>query len=58
MRIALLLVLACGAVACSRTLRSCAAHIIVIGPTLVTLACPPPGFPAIPVESESSAKEP
>ena len=36
---------------CSRTLRSCAAHIIVVGPVVVTLQCPPPGFPVI-VEKE------
>jgi hypothetical protein len=29
---------------CGRTLRSCAAYVIILGPTTMTLTCPPPGF--------------
>lgn len=29
---------------CSHALRSCAAHVIVMGPVLVTMSCPPPGY--------------
>jgi len=40
--IALALVLAIGA--CGRSFRSCAAYIAILGPTTITLTCPPPGF--------------
>ena len=29
---------------CGRTLRSCGAYIVVLGPTALTITCPPPGF--------------
>ena len=38
--LALLLVLT----GCGRSLRSCAAYIAILGPTKLTITCPPPGF--------------
>ena len=29
---------------CGRSFRSCAAYIAIIGPTTITLTCPPHGF--------------
>jgi hypothetical protein len=29
---------------CGRSFRSCAAYIAILGPTTITLTCPPPGF--------------
>ena len=31
---------------CGRALRTCAAYIAILGPTTITLTCPPPGFQA------------
>ena len=38
--LALLTVLA----GCGRTFRSCAAYMMIIGPTALSITCPPPGF--------------
>ncbi len=38
--LALLLVLT----GCGRSFRSCAAYIAILGPTTLTITCPPPGF--------------
>ena len=38
--LALVLVLA----GCGRTFRSCAAYMMIVGPTALSLVCPPPGF--------------
>ena len=29
---------------CGRTFRSCAAYMMIIGPTALSITCPPPGF--------------
>lgn len=29
---------------CGRSFRSCAAYIAILGPTTLTITCPPPGF--------------
>jgi hypothetical protein len=29
---------------CGRALRSCAAYIAILGPSVLTMTCPPPGF--------------
>ena len=36
---ATLLLLSCG-----RTFRSCAAYMMIVGPTALSITCPPPGF--------------
>ena len=39
--LALVLLLIAG---CGRTFRSCAAYMMIIGPTALSITCPPPGF--------------
>lgn len=29
---------------CGRTFRSCAAYMMILGPTALSITCPPPGF--------------
>lgn len=40
--VALALVLA--TTGCGRTFRSCAAYMMILGPTALSITCPPPGF--------------
>jgi hypothetical protein len=44
MALVLVLVLALALTSCGRSFRSCAAYIAILGPTTITLTCPPPGF--------------
>jgi len=39
-----LLLLSLAVTACGRSLRSCAAYLAILGPSTVTIACPPVGF--------------
>ena len=43
-RLTLLLGVALVLPSCGRTFRSCAAYMMIIGPTALSITCPPPGF--------------
>ena len=43
-RLTFLLLLPLAVASCGRSFRSCAAYIAILGPTTITLTCPPPGF--------------
>jgi hypothetical protein len=43
-RLTLLLGVALLTTSCGRTFRSCAAYMMIVGPTALSITCPPPGF--------------
>jgi hypothetical protein len=46
---------------CGRSFRSCAAYIAILGPTTLTITCPPPGFvgtDTTPVNSTTLKEQP
>ena len=43
-RLTLLLGVALVLPSCGRTFRSCAAYMMIVGPTALSITCPPPGF--------------
>jgi hypothetical protein len=44
MKLAATVLVALALTSCGRSFRSCAAYIAILGPTTITLTCPPPGF--------------
>jgi hypothetical protein len=43
-RVGIALALVLATAGCGRSFRSCAAYIAILGPTTLTITCPPPGF--------------